>query len=192
MKYMLAEALLILDSKIKQNNSLIDELKEVRYNKYRKDNGEKILEHKEHESSVDSVVKKFNKVSMEIRKLKCYIREANLRIIVDYKVDNERISLYEALLLIKEYRKLYDIYSRLGTLKVTSEIIVSEKSYRMLSDLSYEQICEPTYNTKKYREKAEKLEVLITKLEIAINQSNYSNEIDIDGIEIITVDQDLD
>lgn len=191
MKCTLAEALLILDNKIKQSNDLIQELQEVRVNKYRKENGENNLEHEPHENTVDFVLENYDKISTEIRLLKCYIREANFKIVVNYKVNNKNISLYEALLLIKEYRSVYDLYRNLGSSKTKSEIIVPRTDFRVAADRSYELITEPTYNTKKYRGKAEKLESLITKLEIAINQANYGNEIEMEGIELITIDENL-
>ena len=110
------------------------------------------------------------------------------KIKVNFKIDNEEISLYEALLLIKQYRDKYEVCKKLGSSKVSSNLSVPENSYRVSTDMSYEQIKEPTYDTKKYRTKSEKFEVLITKLEIAINQANYGNEISLDGIEVRNVD----
>ena len=43
----------------------------------------------------------------------------------------------------------------------------------------YVEIRKPTFNTKSYREKYEKFNKLIQKLEIQISSANYSIEVDI-------------
>ncbi|QUH19744.1 hypothetical protein [Alkaliphilus sp. B6464] len=187
----LAEAFLIL--KNKENE--LDEILTARFaclqNTYKKVNGQKELMHEPHEISVNELTSKSEILMKEIRKLRLIVAKANLETLVEFTIDGEKISLQEAIYLVKQYRNELPRLKQMGEMRIHSEIVDPTPRYTprvpggIVSggiDRSYEQVMEPSFDTKEYRKKAEKMEVLITKLEVAINQANYSIFVDLDGI----------
>jgi HD superfamily phosphohydrolase len=183
MKITLAEARLILDNKEAELKTLFQRRKDCRLNIYKKNEDKKELLHEEHEFTVDDLTKDIERLKKEIRKLRLVTTKANIDSNVDFTVDGEKISLQEAIYLIKQYREELPVLKDMGEIKTTSTIVDPTPRYGQSTvDRSYEQLTEPTYNTKEYRKKAEKLEFLITKLEIAINQANYNTTVEIEGL----------
>jgi len=183
----LAEAFLILKNKENELNQIISARFTYQQNIYKKVNGQKELMHEPHEMTVDEATAKADQLMKEIRKLRLIISKSNLDTLVDFTLDGERITLQEAIYLVKQYRSDLPRYKDMGDAKSHSTIVDPTPRYAQGSvgiDRSYEQVIEPSYNTKEYRKKAEKTEVLITKLEVAINQANYSTYVDLDGIEV--------
>lgn len=183
MKITLAEARLILDNKEAELKTLFQRRKDCRLNIYKKKDTSKELTHEEHEFTVDELTDKIETLKKDIRKLRLVTTRANIDSDVDFTVDGEKIKLQEAIYLIKQYRDELPVLKDMGEVKTTSTIVDPTPRFGQSTvDRSYEQLTEPTYNTKDYRKKAEKLEFLITKLEIAINQANYNTFVEIEGI----------
>lgn len=186
-KITLAEAFLILKSKEKELDEVLTSRFSYLENTYKKVNGQKELTHEPHEISVDDITIKSEILMKEIRKLRLIIAKANLETSVDFTVDGEKISLQEAIYLVKQYRNELPRTKSMGEMKSYSTIVDPTPRYAQVAgaiDRSYEQVTEPSFNTKEYRKKAEKMELLITKLEVAINQANYSTFVEIEGIEL--------
>lgn len=190
MKLTLAEARLILANKEQELHDLFAKRKEARVNVYRKKDGQKELMHVPHEFTVDELTEKINKLQKEIRLLRLAVTKANIETLVDFLVDGKKITLQEAIYLIKQYREELPVLKEMGELKAKSEIVnpTARWGLQTATDSSYEQVTEPTYDTKKYRQLATKTETLITKLEVAINKANYSTMVDIEGVEINSVE----
>jgi len=182
MKITLAEARLILENKETELKPLFQRRKDCRLNIYKKNDEKKELLHEEHEFTVDDLTKDIEKLKKEIRKLRLITTRANINSNVDFTVDKENISLQEAIYLIKQYREEVPVLKDMGEIKTISTIVDPTPNWQSTVDCSYEQVTEPTYNTKDYRKKAEKLEFLITKLEIAINQTNYNTFVEVEEI----------
>jgi hypothetical protein len=181
MKMSLAELRLVLENKEKELMTLLQRRNECLVNVYKKTNGNKELMHEKHEFTVDELTQKIAEVRKAIRKLRLCSTIANVNTLVDFTVDGEKTTLQEAIFLIKQYRVEAENFRTMSEKKATSKI-VDPLCFSSNSnvDRSYEEITEPTYNTKLYREKAEKLEKLITKLELAINKANLTTEVEVD------------
>lgn len=181
MKMSLAEVRLILDNKEKELETLLQRRCDCMFNIYKKKDGDKELTHEKHEFTVDTLTNEIESLKKVIRKLRLYATTANINTLVDFTVDGEKITLQEAIYLIKQYREELPILRKMGEQKTTSKIVDPAPRFSQVSvDHSYEEISEPTYNTKEYRKRAKKLEKLITKLELAINKANLTTELDID------------
>ena len=150
-------------------------------NIYKREDGKKELMHEEHEFTVDELTKKIERLKKEIRKLRLHATIANVNTLVDFTIDEEKITLQEAIYLIKQYREEVPVLRKMGEMKTTSQIVDPLRfSSNPNVDHSYEEVREPTFNTKNYRREAERLEKLITKLELAINKANLTTEVEID------------
>ncbi|MBU5676144.1 hypothetical protein KQI88_06915 [Alkaliphilus sp. MSJ-5] len=187
-KITLAEAFLILKNKENELDEVLTSRFACLQNTYKKVNGQKELMHEPHEISVNELTSKSEILMKEIRKLRLIVAKANLKTLVEFTIDGEKISLQEAIYLVKQYRNELPRLKQMGEMRSHSEIVDPTPRYTpQVSggiDRSYEQVMEPSFDTKEYRKKAEKMEVLITKLEVAINQANYSIFVDLDGIEV--------
>jgi len=187
MKMSLAELRLVLENKEKELAMLLQRRNDCMVNVYKKTNGEKQLMHEEHEFTVDKLTEDIEALRKEIRKLRLCSTIANVNTMVDFVVDGEKekITLQEAIYLIKQYREEVLTLRMMGEKKTTSKIVDPLRfSSNSNVDRSYEEITEPTYDTKKYRKKAEKMEKLITKLELAINKANLTTEVDVDFLPV--------
>lgn len=187
-KITLAEAFLILKNKENELDEVLTSRFACLQNTYKKVNGQKELMHEPHEISVNELTSKSEILMKEIRKLRLIVAKSNLETLVEFTIDGERISLQEAIYLVKQYRNELPRLKQMGEMRSHSEIVDPTPIYtpRVSGgiDRSYEQVMEPSFDTKEYRKKAEKMEVLITKLEVAINQANYSIFVNLDGIEV--------
>lgn len=186
-KITLAEAFLILKNKENELCQTLDSRYSVQHNVYKKINGQKELTHEPHEFTVDELMVKAEVLAKEVRKLRLIIAKANIETNVEFILDGQKITLQEAIYLVKQYRNDLPTLKNLGEVKSHSTIVDPTPRYSQSQggiDRSYEQVIEPTFNTKEYRKKAEKTEILITKLEVAINQANYSTFVELDGIEV--------
>ena len=186
-KITLAEAFLILKNKENELDEVLTSRFSYLQNTYKKVNGQKELMHEPHEISVNELTVKSEILMKEIRKLRLIVAKANLEILVDFTMDGEKINLQEAIYLVKQYRNELPRLKQMAEMKSRSEIVDPTPRYVQVSggiDRSYEQVIEPSFDTKEYRKKAEKTEILITKLEVAINQANYSTFVELKGIEV--------
>lgn len=185
MKMSLAELRLVLENKEKELAMLLQRRNDCMVNVYKKTNGEKQLMHEEHEFTVDKLTEDIEALQKEIRKLRLCSTIANVNTLVDFTDGGEKITLQEAIYLIKQYREEVLTLRMMGEKKTTSKIVDPLRfSSGSNVDRSYEEITEPTYDTKKYRKKAEKMEKLITKLELAINKANLTTEVDVDFLPV--------
>lgn len=181
MRITLAEARLILETKEKELRTLFDRREECKTNTYKKINGAKELTHEEHEFSVDDLSNQIETSKKEIRKLRLLTTVANVQAKVDFVVEDETITLQEAIYLIKQYRDELPYLEELGELKSFSEFIDPTLRFAQNAvDRSYEQVTEPTFDTKLYRKKAQKIQKLITKLELAITKTNFTEYVEVD------------
>lgn len=184
----LAEVRLILDNKEQELRDVFSKRNEVQINTYKKTDSVKELTHSEHEFSVDDLTAKADTLQKEIRILRLLLAKHNVNTLVDFTMDGEKVSLQEAIYLVKQYRENLPHLKYMGELKTTSRLVdPGSRFIQQAVDRSYEEVKEPTFDTKKYRETAKKIEVLITKLEIAINQANYNTTIDLEGVTVNTV-----
>jgi len=185
LKLPLAEVKIILDDKEKELKDYIQKRNQSLTNVYKKlEEDAKELLHEAHEFSVDFLTETIVRLEKEIRKLRLILAQSNASTIVDFTVDNEKISLQEALYLIKQYRNELPTLLSMGEYKTRSRLVDPTSRYATANtvDRSYTEITEPTFDTKKYRELAKKTEFLIRKLEVAINQGNYSTLVEVDFI----------
>lgn len=181
MKMSLAEVRLILENKESELKTLFQRRSDSLMNVYKKADGKKELMHEEHEFAVDELTERIEKLKKEIRKLRLCSATANVNTLVDFTVDGDKITLQEAIYLIKQYREEVPVLRKMGEMKTTSQLVDPLRfSSNSNIDRTYEEIKEPTYDTKKYRKEAEKMEKLITKLELAINKANLTTEVDVD------------
>ncbi len=190
----LAEARLVLDNKEGELQDVFNKRYECKTNEYMKKDGTKTLMHESHEFTVDKLTETIERLQKEIRKLRLITTQTNIETSVDFTVDDEQITLQEAIYLIKQYRSEHCVLKQAGELRTESHFVNPAQSRwpaQNTVDHSFEKIIEPTFDTKKYRRMAEKLEILITKLEVAINQANYKTEVEVDGVEIKGID-DID
>lgn len=179
-KISLAEVRLRLEDKEKELTTLLERRRQSLYNIYKKEGKEKELLHEEHEFSIKDLTEDINRVNKEIRKLRLSSTMANTATLTEFEVDGEAITLQEAIYLIKQFREELPTITRMGDAKTRSQIIDPSPRFGQGSvDRSYEELTVPTYNTKDYRKKAEKLEKEIRKLELAINKANLTTEVEV-------------
>lgn len=186
-KITLAEAFLILKNKEKELDEILSSRFSCLLNTYKKANGQKELMHEPHEISINELTTKSEVLMKEIRKLRLIVAKSNLENLVEFTMDGEKISLQEAIYLVKQYRNELPRLKHMSEMKSHSQIVDPTPRYAQVAgtiDRSYEEVMEPSFDTKEYRKKAEKMEILITKLEVAINQANYSIFVELDGIEV--------
>jgi len=183
LKLPLAEVKIILDDKEKELKDYIQKRNQSLTNTYKKvDEETKELLHESHEFSVDFLTETIVRLEKEIRKLRLILAQYNASTLVDFTVDNEQISLQEALYLIKQYRNSLPNLVSMGEYKTKSRLVDPTSRFSTASavDRSYTEVVEPTFDTKKFRELGKKTEFLIRKLEVAINQGNYSTLVEVD------------
>lgn len=165
-------------------SDLFSKRKEVSKNIYKEKDGTKTLMHDEHEFSVEEIQTKIESTQSIVRTLRFALMKANIETTIPFKpVDGagDSITLFEAIALIKQLRSDYDELVKMGEMKTISQ--VKDPTPRMTQstvDKSYNEISEPTFNTKAFRNKAQKMQVMIDKLELLINKANLNTEIEVD------------
>lgn len=175
----IAEVLLLLSDKEKEMYTLINERKVASTISYKKDEGVTSVERPER--SVDELTTMIEKLSKDIRKLRLEVSKANVNTVVEWQVDGERITLGEAINLIKQMRNTLPAVNALSQLKTNTRFVDPNPYYNRNSanavDRSYEEITEPTFDTKIYKAKAEKLTREIRALESVIQTVNWAVDI---------------
>lgn len=183
MKKTLAELRLVLDVKEKNLADALIKRNTVEKNVFKLVADEKKLTHEEHETTVAEQEEIIAGLEKEIRILRLVLAKNNVDTLVDYIEDDKKISLQEAIYLVKQYRTKLPKIKAMGEFRTSSRIVDPTSRYQQNAvDRSYEEITEATYDIKAYREKAKKIETLITKLEMAINQANYSTYVEVEGV----------
>lgn len=177
-KITVEEARLILANKEEELSRLQKLRHTSKTNVFRKKDGVKELVNSEHEFTIDEITKLIEKVEKEIRILRVELTVANVNTLVDFTdEDGQQITLQEAIYMIKQLRLDQGTVKDMGEMKLTSKIV--DNTPRILAangavDRSYEEITEPNFDTLKYRKKAKKIELLITKLEMEIKKANLN------------------
>jgi hypothetical protein len=192
MKIKLAEVKMILDNKEQELRDIYAErIRSIR-DTFKLEAGVETKINPDYEFGVDDLTSKINALEREILELKSILTTTNCNTLVEYTIDKQAISLHKAIVLVKQYREGINNIKSLGEQKETRRT-VNEVSNRFTpmgnSVASYEEITRPTYNTKLYRDMYQKRLTLITKLEMAINQANYTTNVEIpDFIKVASVD----
>ena len=103
----LAEVRLTLENKEKELTTLLQRRNDCMFNVFKKTNDGKQMIHEKHEFTVDELTEKIEALQKEIRKLRLCSTIANVNTLVDFVVDGEKekITLQEAIYLIKQYRE---------------------------------------------------------------------------------------
>jgi hypothetical protein len=178
----LAELKMILDNKIKELKDIYGERSRILKDTFKinPDTKEEEKQNIDFEFNVDDLTAKADKLELEIMKLKYLLSKANVDIKVDYIEGQEKISLQEAIVRIKALRESLPNIKYLGELKETrQEKTDSIRLNGQYTAVTFIEKTKPTYNTKTYKEKYEKLQKQITKLEMAISSANYSTDVEI-------------
>jgi hypothetical protein len=192
MKIKLAEVKMILDNKEQELRDIYaDRIRSIR-DTFKLEAGVETKINPDYEFGVDELTSKINALEREILELKSILTTTNCNTLVEYTIDKQAISLHKAIVLVKQYRESINNIKSLGEQKETRRT-VNEVSNRFTpmgnSVASYEEITRPTYNTKLYRDMYQKRLTLITKLEMAINQANYTTNVEIpDFVKVASVD----
>jgi hypothetical protein len=192
MKIKLAEVKMILDNKEQELKDIYGERSRSLKDTFRLEAGVETKINPDYEFSVDELTNRAEVLEREILELKAILTTTNCNTLVEYTIDNQAISLHKAIVLIKQYREGINNIKGLGEQKETRRTVNDAASrYMPIANQpsSYEEISRPTYNTKKYRDIYQKRLTLITRLEMAINQANYSTDVEIpEFIKIDSVD----
>lgn len=176
----LAEIKMIIDNKTtelsdtyaKRSQSLIDTFR------IEKDSKEEVKQNIDYEFSIDELTEKADKLESEILFLKSALTKSNCSSNIDFTLDGRKLTLQEGIIYIKSLRQSLGSVKYLGELKETRNKI-DDKTYGGILIPGYVEIRRPTFNTKSYRERYEKFNKLIQKLEVQISSANYLIKVEI-------------
>lgn len=184
MKISLAELILVLQDKKVKLNDLFYAREDCKYNIYKKASDKELIKkelmHEPHEKTMREVQEEIEGVEKEIRILTISRDKANIETYIDFTIDNSKITLREAILYIMQLRISLEDIKTFSSLKTTSQIVDPTPYGKQNSiDRSFEQTKEPSFDTKKMKEKYVKMTRIVTKLELAISKANCNTEIEV-------------
>jgi sulfur transfer complex TusBCD TusB component (DsrH family) len=177
----LAEALLVIKQKEAEVYALNRKRGSSKFQSYRKTDQGRGPVVTTPDVDVDETTNTINKLNSDIRKMRRLVSKANVETKIDWVVDEEQITLAEAIILIQQMRQDLYNFTDLSSAKTYSR--VNDMGARALRDnssdkFSFEEVFEVTYDTKKYSELADTLTRKVNKLEAVIQQTNWTVDID--------------
>jgi exonuclease VII small subunit len=183
MNIKIAEVKLLLDNKIKELRDTYALRSQSLTDTFRLDKETKVEEKQNinYEFSVDELTARADKLENEILILKSALTTANCTIKTNFEIGGHKLTLQEAIIHIKALRESLNNIKYLGEQKEKRNNI-DDKNYGGMVTKGYIEITRPTYNTKTYRDRYEKMVKLIQKLEVEISTANFTNDIEINGV----------
>lgn len=187
MQMTITEARLFIDSKERDLKDTLANREKSSTNVSKLANGKKELVHAPHEYNVDAMTALVAKLQCEIRKLRLLVTKANVDTILAgvTGTEAEPLTLQEGIYLIKQLREDALVMRRLGDMKEHRQVVdpLASRYGATTADRSYEQVSEPTFNTRLYREREKSLDRYIHNLEMAITHANLTTFIDVPFID---------
>lgn len=178
----LAEIKMLIDNKVQELSDLYAKRSQSLIDTYRIEKGstEEVKQNVDYEFSVDELTDKADKLENEILILKSALTKANCSTEIDFTLgdDNRKLTLQEGIIYIKSLRQSVGNIKYLGELKENRKL-VDDQTFGNSLIKGYTEIKRPTFNTKKYRERYEKINKLIQKLEVQISSKNYTVKVEI-------------
>ena len=112
--------------------------------------------------------------------LKSELTKANCTTEISYTLDNSsmQMTLQQGIIAIKQMRESLGNIKYLGDLKETRNVVDDRVSINGTSQ-GYVEIKKPTYSTQYFKDRYEKMNKQILKLEVAISSANYGTIIEV-------------